>query len=299
MTEIPQYRVLVEDFPDFPSPNLARIHPNNLDLAAVARGEVDCEDCVNVRIGLDTYLEDPAVFDDFNGRLGLVAETVDARQLLDVRRLTRDREHVELRLPAAHLGDGAAAMLAGSLDIPVVLEPGNDYTPAQLENVMEFFLFAPNLRAPIQPFAAIGGAMANAGRNTLWKTYDEALGMDFFVDVKGRVSLSPRWAAVGRFFGTVQDSMETLKSSSLWQHVEGLPRRVFTELSPCCTCPHFTVCGGFLLAGVQEDESCETWKAGLDHLLEAFQTVMAQEGAAAAAQQEAEAAEAEAATEAL
>ena len=274
---------MVEDYAEFPVPNVAVVYPETLDLGAVARGEVDCEDCVSLRLPVPTFLEEAEALEDFNGRLGLMADQLDAKTIHQIHRRVQGRDLVELRV-TPDLQSRAAALMAASLDMPVVLEPVGIYDLDAMDDYLSYYLHAPNLRAPIHPFAHLGRGIATGGRNTLSKTYHEVLGADFFIDVQSRVSLSPRWAAAGRFFGNVGDHLDDFKASALWQHLEGQPRRVFAEMTACSTCPHYAVCSGFLLAGVTENESCDVWRDAMGRITQAYQAMIDQEGEALAEQ---------------
>lgn len=171
---------------------------------------------------------------------------------------------------AASIGDGTPAVRASLAGIPVRLAPDAVWPDGVLERLADHFLHAPTLEVPVEPFATVAHTIARGRGPDLWDAFREELGRDFFVDVEGRVSLSERWAAAGRFFGTVGDDLDTFEASALWQELAGWRRRVFAELTACATCAHFPSCGGFWLADGSEAHVCRGWQTALAMLTDAW-----------------------------
>jgi hypothetical protein len=263
------YRVTVEDFPGFPTPNLATIYPKKPDLPAIARGDVDCENCTDLQIPAETFLEDPACFAEFEGILRLEAPDPSPALLLRVHAAGR-RDKTEICIDPRNVGDGTPVLVALSLDLPVSLAPENVWPSGVVEQLAEYFLYSPTLRVPIRPLAAVSVSLGDPRGPDLWRVYGETLGGDFHVDAENRVSLSPRWARAGRYFGRVGDGPETYRASELWRHVAGHEDRCFTDLTPCATCPHFRYCRGFFRAGVEDEEDCAPWRNAMDQIVEAW-----------------------------
>jgi len=171
---------------------------------------------------------------------------------------------------AASIGDGTPAVRASLAGVPVRLAPDAVWPDGVLERLADHFLHAPDLEVPVEPFATVAGAIARGRGPDLWHACREELGRDFSVDVEGRVSLSERWAAQGRFFGTVRDDLDAFEASALWKELAAWRRRVFAELTPCATCAHFPSCGGFWLAGGSDAQVCRGWQAAFGMLADAW-----------------------------
>jgi len=181
----------------------------------------------------------------------------------------RSRGFVYVFTPVS-IGDGTPAIEASLAGAPVRLAPAARWPDGVLERLADHFLHADGLEVPIEPFATLTRAIARGKGPDLWHAFHEVPGHDYLVDREGRVTLSARWAAQGRFFGTVDDDVLDLEASDLWKHVASWRERVFGSVGACSTCEHFPACGGFWLADGSPDDACAGWQRALGRLVAAW-----------------------------
>lgn len=168
------------------------------------------------------------------------------------------------------IGDGSPAIEASLAGAPVRLGSQARWPDGVLELLAEHFLYAEGLEVPVEPFALVTRAVARGKGPDLWHAFHEVLGRDFFVDREGRVSLSARWAARGRYLGTVADDLDVFEASDLWRDVASWRERVFADVGVCSTCEHFPACGGFWLAYGSDEDACRGWQHALGLLAAAW-----------------------------
>lgn len=213
------------------------------------------------------FLEHPDVF-GVHGPAVTVTATEPAPRVADVL-ARRPRGLVYVFTPAS-IGDGAPAIEASLAGAPVRLSPEASWPDGVLERLADHFLHAEGLEVPVEPFATVTRAIARGKGPDLWHAWHEMPGRDFFVDRESRVSLSARWAAQGRFFGTLDDDPDDYETSDLWREVASWRERVFTEMGVCSTCEHFPACGGFWLADGSDASVCAGWQRALALLVAAW-----------------------------
>ncbi len=221
---------------------------------------------MSLRVPEGLYLADPTLGEKC-GAIVVRALDPTPRRILDLAAVWQPA--YRCWFAAAALPDDGPAAMAASLGMDVVLESDATWDDGVLEALAEYFLYSPTLEASIDPFAFVAMAMADGSGRDLWMYYAEALGRNFYVDPAERVTLSPRWAKAGRFFGTARDDLETLQASELWQHLATLRHRTFAGLTPCATCRHYPWCAGFWKA-IDTDADCSQWQASFDIVFEAW-----------------------------
>jgi hypothetical protein len=225
----------------------------------------------------DVLLEHRETLGKGGPALTVVASVTTPRRVLDALKTRQGGLTYEFTA-AKDDGFPTAALIAASLGAPVRLAPTTEWPREVLLELARYFLYSPTLETPIEPFATLARSMAELQGLTLTWPYLEILGRCFYVDKEERVTLSPRWAEAGRFFGTTRDDLETLQASELWRELAALRMRTFSEGTPCATCAHYPWCGGFWLALESDPARCEPWKDAMDLLYEAWQAQQQEAG---------------------
>jgi len=127
-----------------------------------------------------------------------------------------------------------------------------------LEKTLEFYLYNPLLKTPIEPFHSLLKTLNRGGGYNLWDTEYERNGANIYIDDKSRVSLSSRWLNKGYSYGKLEDSWDTLSGSELYNKLSNFKEELFRKKSDCIFCDHLDICGGFLKA-VDNTWPCESW----------------------------------------
>ncbi len=220
---------------------------------------------IAVVVDEDRFVESPAAFDSFPGRLVVEMRPDPGLRIARVLgQLTRLR--AVACFSADHLGDGSIPMMLASAGCPVVIDTDGVAPEGALLALAEYFLTSPTLQAPIEPFFTIARHLGDDRRRTptLRDLYQETLGRHLFIDGERRVTISRRLGQRGWFLGWLDAGLAAWRSSTLWQRLEQFEHRVFATGHRCAFCPHFRCCRGFLRAGETGDVFCSPW----DELME-------------------------------
>lgn len=264
-----RFVVALEECPHPSLPGEMKVTTAWLDLPRLTEGRLRREEKRHAIVPERRFAEEPARYGRFRKSLTVVAQEATPKKLLgmanDLRRYAGDY----LFTPST-IGDGTMAIMAASLDVPVRLAFSEDWPEDMLGSVLEYFLTSPTLNVPIEPFYSLAGSIGRQREVTLWQLFDEVLGRNYFVDSRGRVSLSARWADRGAFFGDAGDGGNGFAGSELWTDLNGLKQRLFTSQAPCAFCEHYPWCAGFWTTTRQADEACAMWRRLMDRLLAAY-----------------------------
>lgn len=202
----------------------------------------------------------------FRGRLSFELGSLAAAEAVELapalRRLEARGEIVSETTPPD------AIVVLASLGIPLNLDLFAAWDGEALGSLLEYFLTSPILRTPIEPFFSLArGLSGGTDRRTLRQLVGEELGRDFYLDVDGRVTLSRRWAARGRFFGTTEDDLETLERSPLWRELADLRHVIFRDQTRCATCPWFLACDAIWVEHPADGAvACDRWIGVLERI---------------------------------
>jgi hypothetical protein len=211
------------------------------------------------------FLAAPAAYRPFAGRLTIDAGG-DALALLARAELLRALR-ATVRFMAAEADVGAVLVLA-SLGIPVLIAPSPGDRAIPPSAVARYFARSPVLDTPIEPFYSLlrrrGPQRVSAP--TLPELYREVPGRHLYVDARGRVSLSPRLAHAGVFFGRAADEPARWRRSPAWRRVIARPDWLFATLQPCACCRAWDGCRGFWRVLDGAEQSCAAWCAIMDEL---------------------------------
>jgi len=204
-----RFLVTIRDYPIAPAPTEVLISTHRLDLPRLVGGRLQRQEQRHAFVPESRFIESPCDWAEFRKSVTVVAEDPSPRKLQamadDLRRYAR-----EYLFPLETLEDPAPAIMAASLQIPVRLAYSDMPPRAVLEDLLDHFLHSPTLSVPIEPFYSLARAIGQRRDLTLWAVFGEALGRNYFVDVDRRVSLSPRWAGRGMFFGAVGEGTDGL-----------------------------------------------------------------------------------------
>jgi len=157
--------------------------------------------------------------------------------------------------------------------IKILISPvENEIFIPVLDELIDFYMHQTTVRSPIEPFHSILQTMINLTRITLWDILQEKPGFDFYITGEGKITLSKRWAENGRYFGSTNQSWDTLRTDKLFQKIQNPNKLFFAEQSECVFCPHFTQCGGYFKI-FNADADCKPWKKVFATLQEEIQNV--------------------------
>lgn len=265
----PTAQVLLRNVPVGPVTCDLRVATHELDLQRLSHKRFMREEIRHAFVGEERFHPRPREWSSFRKNLTVIAENPAPRRLLgmidELRRLATDY----LFTPAS-IGDGTMAIMAASLDVPVRLAFSEDWPEDVLNEILDYFLHSPTLSAPIEPFYTLAGAVAGQSEATFWDIFGERLGRHWYIDDERRVTLSPRWAEQGRFFGSADDSDAALRESALWTELSGLRDAMFIQQKPCAFCAHFPCCAGFWTTTTRAGETCAMWQRIMDRLAAAY-----------------------------
>jgi hypothetical protein len=245
------------------------IHTRHLNLPRLAVGQLQKDEVIHVCIPQESFARNPEAYARFATRLTVCAQDPAPAALLamlDPLRQLNAQYELDLRSPT----DVTMAMMASSLGVPVRLAWRNSWDASLLGELLDYMLYSPTLSVPIEPFYSLAEAVAGAEEKSLPHLFGEVLGRDFFVDEAGRLTLSPRWAQAGEFFGTLGQSLGELAESELWKRLAARGEQVFAAQTPCAFCEHHPCCEAFWMAQAVNSAACEAWKDVLDRLANAY-----------------------------
>lgn len=254
--------------PRMPAGSAIRVTAAWEDLPRVGRGYLLEHEARRLQVPEGFFREAVARGDRFGRGVWVLAEDPSPRGLLDMLEGLRAHE-AEYVFTYDQAGDGRVAMMAASLGVPVRLAFAEDWAPAVLRSLLDYYLHCPVLEVPIEPFHSLSSAMAGEP-GTLWDFFDEGIGRCFYVDGQERVSLSARWATRGEFFGTIDTPWRQMRATPLWRRVAGLRREVFLSQTACAFCRHWSCCAGFWRTAVQGEALCGLWTELMDALAAAY-----------------------------
>ncbi len=261
----PRFVIAMNDYPIGPAPSDVRITSPRLDLPRLARGRLRPGETPHILVPENRFIEAPEAYARFKKTMTVLAETPSPRKLLAMVNPLRSLASYYLFNPAT-IGDGTIAIMAASLQVPVRLACSEDWPEHVLENLLDYFLHSPALEVPIEPFYSLAAAIGQQRKVTFWQLFDEALGRDYFIDSEHRVSLAPRWARRGLFFGTVNEPSSGFRNSPLWSDLDGLKHRLFASQATCAFCEHYLYCRGFWTTAEQAEPTCAMWRRLMDRL---------------------------------
>jgi hypothetical protein len=139
-----------------------------------------------------------------------------------------------------------------------------------IEKAVDFYLHNPLLNIPIEPFHAILFSMTRRRVWTLWDLEGEDARTNIYIGDGGEISLGKRWVDKALTYGTIDDSWDQLRASTLYSSLVAFRTDVFRRRSQCIFCAHFELCAGFLRAA-EDDWPCEPWQRAFTMLGEAIQ----------------------------
>jgi hypothetical protein len=155
------------------------------------------------------------------------------------------------RFALAALMDVEPALLIGvktatSALVPVILNVESLTEPRELAPVLDYYLHAPHLQVPIEFFHSMFAALVQGHTVSLTDIYPESPDRFLYVHETGQVTGSRRLAQVGRFFGTLGDTLQLEEDSLLFRMLRDPKKTAFLEGSACCSCEGFDFCTGYL-----------------------------------------------------
>lgn len=262
--------VTIADCPLAPGRCDVMVGTPRLELTRLATGQFAPDEPVRVWVPARRLADEPRAWDEYAGRINMLAEPSMCDYLGELGDTLR-RLGAACRFAPSAAGDGTAVKEMASLGVPIVLSCEGDWPAAVLDDLLTFFLHSPTLEAPIEPFYSLASAVAERDPTNLWALLDELPGRNYFIDSRGRVSLSSRWAGRGRFFGTVGDDPVRFRETPLWGQVADLKYRLFVSQARCAFCEHYLYCGGFWTTAEDPGLACATWRRLMDRIGQEYQ----------------------------
>ena len=157
-----------------------------------------------------------------------------------------------------------AVQFMASLNLPIEINPCVfiSQNEKSLLDVCERLLFSSFVKIPVQPFFSFLQFAMNPGTfvpfPTLWETFKERIGRDYYITNDGKITLSKRWADKNRFFGNAFDTIEDIRSSDLFYELVSINEMNSEKSSVCRDCPIHRFCSGYLRA-MNATHDCSTF----------------------------------------
>lgn len=140
-----------------------------------------------------------------------------------------------------------------SLNLPIAVCPTvfMNQDKKTLLDLAERLLFSPFVKTSVQPFFnMLLSAMDSPAHRTptLWDTFSENVGQDYFITNDGKITLAARWSAYNLFFGDISDTIHVVRSSKFFSVLSSKKNQTGTENSRCFECRAYKFCAGYLCA---------------------------------------------------
>ncbi len=261
-----QYTFTVVDHPLLPVPNRVRISTSHFEPSRIARGVIRRDEQISCVVHELQASRDEPWIHRFTSTLVVVSEDCSMDRLLDLS--PRLREFGCRCLVGPDRPDVVSVvMLIASQGVPVRLDVSGDWSEDALDALREYFLFSPALSVPIEPFYTVSSALGDPqGRYSLWETYGEVPGSDFFIAADGRLSLSEAWIEAGQCFGHVDQDRDVFMASDTWRRMEDMWIETFNKRTECSYCQCYLYCRGYLVFGRMKRVGCAVWKRQFQQL---------------------------------
>jgi len=248
------------DHPLLPMPIRVRISTSRFDPSRIAQGVILRDEQVACVLDESHVSRYETWLQRFTSTLVVVSEDCSIDRLLELATLLREfgcRCLVGPDRPDVV----TVVMLIASQGVPVRLDVSGDWSEDALDAIREYFLFSPALTVPIEPFYTVSSALGDPqGRYSLWETYGEVPGSDFFIAADGRLSLSDAWIEAGQCFGHVDQDRDVLMASDSWRRMEDMWIETFHKRTECSYCPYYLYCQGYLVFGRMQSVGCDVWR---------------------------------------
>jgi hypothetical protein len=143
--------------------------------------------------------------------------------------------------------------------LPSVIDP----QPGFLLDLLDHYLFTPELTVPIEPLHSllVSRLQSTEAKRSLWNMWFGQPLYHFYVSSAGAVSLSAQWTAQQAYrYGSLAQGPQCWMGSAGYEHA----RTWFADFpagataARCAGCDHNKLCGGVLLA-LEPETSCEAW----------------------------------------
>lgn len=256
--------ITVEGFPGVRAGVDVSVHSPWRDPRRIAGGTLRSEEQAGVRVPASAFLESPETFTGYPEGVVAVWEGDHLARVLDRMRELRNYRMEFAFEPGPDATDPVAI---ASLGFPVSLVRWEQWPEALLREVLNYYLQSPALESPIEPFFSLSAAIARQRAVTLWDLAGEVPGTHYFVDGRGRVTLSRRWAERGRFFITADETADHIRDSAFAREIGDWRLNLFASQAPCAFCPHYRYCAGYWTTADNAEAACRTWRKIMDTLV--------------------------------